>query len=496
MKIFVTISGLIILLFTFSKNEIEEVMPSSKLTFNEAIVIKGKIDESALKTLNGCGIGNFLIPSTGDSISGNFPLLGSLIYNWDLNYNILDTIPGTKIKGVTFKRDDWNENTSVAYPEGSQYPYVVISDEGIFSYSFPPDFDPYTQEIIKLDTILIPNIIKVAKEITIGIPNPIVLFIRDSTDNSSVHFYSYPELEEQFKFSFQFEPEIFEIIENNLFITGLDTSGNQKLYHYSTTQDTLFQTYSLNDSLSNAQEIIKSDSLLYILSSPGDSITILSILNLTSSEVSQSTVYLKSGARATHNEFKGNSFFTFQPISDPLDSILDKQILILDPETSQIDTLLVNLKLDYFKHPSEASQSFGSFNLEWIGAKWEENNSDSVFIKQMYQDDLKVQTGSFPQYINATYGCWVGVNENEIEQIKFEYYPNPTSSIVTINLIGLIKDTQYKLDIIDNSGRMLFTTYVKAYQKIDLPLQDFAKGIYFLNLDTGKNIISRKLIIQ
>ena len=496
MKILVTTTtGLILFIITFFQSDFIKVQPNPIPEKNDAIILEGDISQSMLKTFNGCGVGNFLIPSIGDSTLGVSPRLGSLSDNWNIDYHVLDIIPGTEIKGVAFRREDWLDNTSIIAVGGPTSPYVVISDAGMFSYSVPGDFNPWSTNLNMLNTQLIPGIIKMAKQVTQNMSNPIVLYVKDSLDNYSLNYFSYPELEEEFKIPFHFEPEIFEVTEDGLFITGLDTTENIMLYHFSTDQDTLFGTYTLNDSLKNAQEILSFGDSLYILSSPGDSIIMLSKLNLMTSVLSQTVMYSKSGVRATYNEFKNDKFFTYQPKIDDQNAELNKQILILNPLNNQVDTLMVNLQLDYFKHPEEVSQSFGYFESQWFGAKWEENNLDTIYIYQ-YSDVLKVTTKAFPQFINITYGCWTSVNESELEKIKFEYFPNPASSKVTINLTGLKKGKKYKLDILDSSGKLQYTTSLLAYQKIELPLQKFAKGLYFLNLDTGKNVISKKLIIQ
>ncbi len=496
MKLLLSITSLGFFLLIFLKTQKEETNSYSDYAYDDAIIIEGHISSLVLKTFNGCGIGNFLIPSTGASASGQLPLIGALTYDWDLKYNILDTIPGNEIKGLAFQRESWLENSSIIHNDyGQESPYVVISDTGLFSYFIPPEFDPYSHEITAANAIFVPDILKVAKEFSFEFTDPIVLLIKDSV-NYSIKYYSYPELQEQAGFSFHFEPELFEVDEDHLFLAGPDTTGDETLYQYSIAQNSLIQTYLLNDSVSNAQELIKSGDSLFIISSPGDSMAVLSVLNLADGSLSQSMIYSESGLRATNNEFKGDRFFTFQPVSDSTNSFLDKQILILNPISGQTDTLVINRQLDYFKNPSNAPQSFGSFSLDWVAAKWaDENNLDSVFISQ-FSNVLKIQTGAIPKYINATYGCWVGVKENEREQIKFEVYPNPASSFVTINLAGLNKEVQYQLDIVDHSGRFLFTTTLSAYQKINLPLEEFVKGIYFLNLNTGKNLISKKLIIQ
>jgi len=496
MKLFSSYVVLTILIFLFADDRKKELDITS--SDSEAIVITGEIGEVILKTSNGCGIGNFLIPSTGDSTKRMKPLLGSLSDYRGLGYQVLDTIPGTKIKGVVFNKSEWLENTSIVAPGYEEFPYVVISDVGMFSYLIPPKFTAGWNELVYKDTISIPNIQKVAKETTIEMTNTFVLFVEDSTDQYSIQFYTYPELQEKFKLNFHFEPEIFELIEDELFITGLDTNGHQQLYHYNIIEETLPEIYTLNDSLSNAKEIIKSGDLVYILSCPGDSITMLSTINLTSNAVSQFVVHSKSSVRATHNKFKNSDLFTYQIISDTSNYGLDKQILILNPATYDSDTLMINLQLDYFKQPRDMNdRDIGFyFDFEWFGAKWGESSIDSIYIKQEDGEVLKVETGAIPQYISATYDCWPSVEESELEKIEFDLYPNPASSKVIIHLTGLQKGKEYKLNIVDNSGKVLYRNYLTAYHKIELPLHKLANGIYYLQLNTGENMISKKLMIQ
>lgn len=476
-----------IALFAFSKPK--------EIYNRDAIVLSQKFTKAILKTSNGCGVGNFLIPVTGDSSQGQPLTLIALSENWPLDHVVLDTIHGNKILGTAFKRESWQENTSII-ESNAQFPYVVISDSGMTSYSIPNDFDPYSIEINKIDSMVISGIQKVAKQNTIDISNPIALLIKNSNDIFNVQLYSYPNFEELFNFELHFEPEIFEVNENSLFISGHDSTGIYKLYHYSSTQDTLYSGYELNDFSSNAKELLKIGNEVYILSSPGDSNIVLSKLNLTDSLFTQSILNSNSGVRATNNEFKNAQYFTFQPSTDSVNEMLNKQILILNPLDNQIDTLFINLELDYFKYPQQVSQAFGFYSLSWIGAKWEELASDTVYFN-IYSDlNMKVNTNGNANYINATYGCWVNVIGNELDKIKLEFFPNPASSEITINLTGLVRGQKYKLDIIDSSGKVYHTTNLTAYEKLILPIENFASGIYFLNLDTGRNLITQKLIIQ
>ena len=447
-----------------------------------------------LRTSNGCGIGNFIIPSTGNPSLGIPPLIGSIAVNWpNHTYNVLDTVPGKHIKGVAFTRP-WGGNTSIISAFSSAQPYVVVSDTGMFTYWFDWDFSPSAGTIYKGDSSFIPGIVKMANQVTDDTTNTIVLLVEDTAGMYSIRVYSYPDLLEQFNFPFHFLPEIFELTENALFITGWDTNTNFMLYHYSVLQDTLYASYPLNDAASNSKEFLKKGDSLFILSSPGDSISVLTTLHITDSTFSQSVVYPNSGARATNNEYKNNKNFTFQP----MDSMLGKQILVLDPATEQyIDTLMINITLDWFRHPETAWAGFGYFSMQWMGARWETGAADSVFIADPSSlNIISLETGAFPKYINSTYGCWVGIPENELEDIKFDVSPNPATSEAIISLSGLKKHRQYILTISDISGRVHYKISLEAYQEITLPVETFSNGVYLLNLDTGKNIISRKLIIQ
>lgn len=461
---------------------------------DQPIIISGDFESSVLKTANGCGTGNYLIPCTGDDGNGYAPILGSIGNGNPYGFTFQDSIPGSEILGVAFTRAGWPENTSLIGIGGSTYPYVVVSDVGMFAYEIPGNFEPWSPPVARINTVNIPNVRRMAKEITKTANDPLALLTRESGGQFRVRIYDYPGLTEQFNFPSPVYPEIFEVSGNDLFITGVDTPGNHYLYHYSVVQDTFYQSYSLGPVQENPREIIVLGDSVFLLSTPGDTMTTVSMVSLSTGNISQVFGLPTSGARATHNEYREFRAFTFQPLADTSAAMLDQQILVFNPENNQLDTLLINLELDYFKQPEEAFRSFGYFDIIWIGARWEVGN-DSVFIQQDW-DQVKIQTSAKPDFINATYGCWVKIDENELTDIHFEFYPNPASEQVTIHLTGLHKGINYQLDILDTRGKVVHSTAFSAYEKVTLPLQDLPKGLYFLNLDTGKNVISKKLVLQ
>ncbi len=405
----------------------------------------------------------------------------------------LTTIPGTCIKGVAFKRGDY-DNTSIINAFYDEYPYVVVSDSCLYSFALNEQFSGFNDDITFDSSITLLGIMRMAQQTTTEMNNPIALLIKDSIQGYWVSLYSYPELEETHGFRLQFEPELFEVTDDGLYISGFD-NNEYKLYHYSTSANDLLAVYPLAENASNAKEFLKVEDSLYVLSSPGDTSTILTAINGNTTISSQTLINANAGARATNNEFKNSSYFTFQPMFDNSPSHLDQQILLLNPVDKQMDTIIIDTELDYFKQPMEGSRGWGYYSLNWVGAKWNDAQPDSIYLAQ-YDNIVKVHGDAFPNYINATYGCWVGSNKEELETIKFEFYPNPTSTEVTINLSGLTKGRKYQLDIIDNANKVIHTTKLEAYQKIALPLENLSKGVYLLKLNTGQNMITKKLVIN
>ena len=462
---------------------------------SDTIVIEGKIGRALLKTSNGCGVGNYMIPSIGDLGQGYGPVLGALKWgnfgNWE--YDVIDSLPGTEILGVAFTREMWTGNNSIISP-GMQNPYIVVTDEGLYSYFIQYTFDPYNSgDVFTQTSTPMLGISKMATQITTTMTNPICLYVQDSANSYSIRVHSYPDTQELFRFPFHFEPEVFAVNDDGLYITGWDTNGVYSLYHYNTVAFGLLGTYPLNDSASNAQQFLQLGDSLCLLSSPGDSMTTYTLIDTTGA-LTQSVVYGASGARATYNDYQGDPKFSFQPTFDPNNGYLEEHILIYDPTAAQTDTFLTHLALEYFKYAKEEWAGFGVFNLSWLGASWNGTNADTCYFAE-FGVPFSVVAGARPKYINASYGCWVSTLD-ETEKIDFKVSPNPTTDQVTVHLIGLERGKDYQLDIIDLSGRLQHRTQLQAYQKLYLPLENLAKGTYILKLNTGQNVLTKKLILR
>jgi type IX secretion system substrate protein len=76
---------------------------------------------------------------------------------------------------------------------------------------------------------------------------------------------------------------------------------------------------------------------------------------------------------------------------------------------------------------------------------------------------------------------------------KVTIYPNPAKDQVSVDLNGLEVN---KIIITDVEGHQLRELTPAANQSvINVPVADFASGIYFVSLQTGGDIITRKIVI-
>lgn len=91
----------------------------------------------------------------------------------------------------------------------------------------------------------------------------------------------------------------------------------------------------------------------------------------------------------------------------------------------------------------------------------------------------------------------VGIEENEILN-AISVYPNPTTGLFNITTSNA-NFTQLTITVIDIQGKEVFNTsdknYSSNYNK-QINLENLAKGIYYIKLNTGAAVKMQKLIVQ
>jgi len=95
-----------------------------------------------------------------------------------------------------------------------------------------------------------------------------------------------------------------------------------------------------------------------------------------------------------------------------------------------------------------------------------------------------------------TSSCYT-FNSAEIENLnesRFEIYPNPTNDFVTINFDGNLESGFFTLT--DLQGKILESIQFENSNLIKLNVSDFSTGIYMLTINTASSIYTQRLIIQ
>ncbi len=83
------------------------------------------------------------------------------------------------------------------------------------------------------------------------------------------------------------------------------------------------------------------------------------------------------------------------------------------------------------------------------------------------------------------------------DNLNITLYPNPAKNSTTIKINGI--DSKANISIIDIQGRVVFSTKKSASNGEVIymfDLDDFAKGVYYIRVNTDDNIKVQKLIIQ
>ena len=90
-------------------------------------------------------------------------------------------------------------------------------------------------------------------------------------------------------------------------------------------------------------------------------------------------------------------------------------------------------------------------------------------------------------------GSAAGVNNVAVVADAILVYPNPATETLTINT----QSTQVShIAIVDMSGRQMYSATPAANQSlIDIPVGNYPAGIYFVQMTSGNDIITRKVVV-
>ena len=87
------------------------------------------------------------------------------------------------------------------------------------------------------------------------------------------------------------------------------------------------------------------------------------------------------------------------------------------------------------------------------------------------------------------FGANVGINENVINNVSI--YPNPTSDVLNISTNS---NDLSELIIKDITGKIVFNQNFNS--KIIINTENYAKGVYIIDVRNNLGIVSEKISIQ
>jgi hypothetical protein len=73
--------------------------------------------------------------------------------------------------------------------------------------------------------------------------------------------------------------------------------------------------------------------------------------------------------------------------------------------------------------------------------------------------------------------------------------PNPNDGLFSIKLKNG-SDGELFISILDNTGKTVLSNVYKGSSRYEFDLRNFAKGEYFVKIETGLKIMIRKLVIK
>jgi plastocyanin len=104
-----------------------------------------------------------------------------------------------------------------------------------------------------------------------------------------------------------------------------------------------------------------------------------------------------------------------------------------------------------------------------------------------------VVTGLPPQVVTVNQDGTTGIAENTAASLVI--YPNPTPGAVTV-IPGDLKGGSETLNVMDITGRIIYSKEVNAGQQYSLDLSSHPGGYYFVQVISDAGILTKKLILN
>jgi len=125
-----------------------------------------------------------------------------------------------------------------------------------------------------------------------------------------------------------------------------------------------------------------------------------------------------------------------------------------------------------------------------------EASSGAVAILNLYNYVLDSTT--IKENFGNIGGTVFSVDQRDIEPLDFAIYPNPASSIATLDLSPFKSESKVKLVMNDLLGRTVYTTSAQPDKSglVNIDVTAFPRGIYMVRAESASRQVTKKLIVR
>ncbi len=126
-----------------------------------------------------------------------------------------------------------------------------------------------------------------------------------------------------------------------------------------------------------------------------------------------------------------------------------------------------------------------------------------MFVEDDHYTHLDIPAGIHYYYVTAVYDGAESDPSNEVmieliisniennDEIQTKLYPNPASEVLTIHSELAIEEVK----IYDQTGKVFYNQKISS-KNHTIYVNDFPKGLYVVQIETGKGIVSKQILVQ
>ena len=443
----------------------------SEISFSQQSISSPHGNNVTLRTFNFCQYHADLIICNGDSIQS--PSIGWGGCQTGRFYHKLDSI--TILDSIYYFDIDHNSS----YPTRPEV-FCVGNENTVLSFTFHYEFAGFcdTPSITPVDTLILDSIAGV----TVGVFNTAVIRKSASTNN----FFVYDSSLFNLSYSMQLDmvPLFVESNAPGIYVLGLDSGNYVRLNVFDNDlqmliKDTLF-SYQYSDLIAMKAEYNR----IYFVCQPGDSLVKIVSYDIFTGAFNENIVYNGSGVNTgVWNEY----YYIFQPFSDPSGNNQHLEVIsVYLNNFQQSISNNITTRLDKILITNTDFSIDGILNLRYA------NDPDKLYVYDIAMDTL--ETDPYPVFAVSDLRCTIGIDEYDDSKLDWIAFPNPSGEEINIAAAGLICGKDYKIDIVDLQGNILFNTTVQAKMQITLPMSGFSPGVYFVRIHSLKGLVAKKIV--